>query len=403
MRRTSSTAATRATELHRLLLVPFGLAPMSSLDVLQDFDHEDWDELLRVADVHRVLPALGASPIADRAPPNARARLEASYFTGLTFHLEAVETLGQLVVLFGSADIRWAAIKGPVLAETVYPRVDQRWYSDVDVLVHPRDFGRAVALLEREGGRVAERNWSLMTAEERGELTIAFPTAPTVDIHWHLLFDHHVRRRFRFPTSALLARTSEVALGRTMVPVLDPVDQLVHLFLHSCLSGGHLLRWSLDLWFSSLRLEAEYSAARPRQLAEALRDVGAEVVAAVMTARAERLVGRPLLSAAHLSDARDSWAAAQRLIDRLHPPEQWMGGSGSGRLLIGSTRSSAASSAAALGGALLTTARELTTNADHPWRRTRRAQPFTTPAVLHEDPTEGARRGYFDRVAASAR
>ena len=94
VRRTSSRAATRAIELHRLLLVPFGLAPTSSLDILQDFDEEEWDELLRVADVHRVLPALGGSPIADCAPPDVRVRLDASYFTGLTFHLEAIETLG---------------------------------------------------------------------------------------------------------------------------------------------------------------------------------------------------------------------------------------------------------------------------------------------------------------------
>ena len=122
-----------------------------------------------------------------------------------------------------------------------------------------------------------------------------------------------------------------------------------------------------------------------------------------MAARAERLIGRPLACAAHLNSARDPWVAAQRLIDRLRPPELWMGGTGSKRLLLGSTRASAASSVGALGGALLTTARELATNADHPWRRTRRAQPFTTPAMLQEDSTEGARRGYFARVAASER
>jgi hypothetical protein len=90
-------------------------------------------------------------------------------------------------------------------------------------------------------------------------------------------------------------------------------------------------------------------------------------------------------------------------MDRLQPPERWIGGSGSGRLVLGSTRSSAASSAEALGKALLTTAHELMTNADHPLRRTRRAQPFTTPAMLQEDPTEGARQVYFDRVAESER
>ena len=384
-----------------MLLSPFGLSPPIDLPELERLDADDWQTLVRAASLHRVLPALFASPIGQHAPPPWREELQAAYFSALTFHLETIDAIETIAPVLRDVEVRWAVVKGPILSELCYPRPDLRPYGDLDVLVHPGDFRRAVEALELMDGRVLERNWTAMADAERGELAVVMPSGPVIDVHWHLLIDGRDRRALRLDTARILERSHHARLGRTDVPALDPLDQLVHLFVHAGLSGGHYLQWSLDLWFAEQAL-APWAGEQQERLDARLQETGATLIAKVMSDRAERLLNRTLPAAPAKKGAGRWWASGLRKLDTLRPPENWNGGPGSGRLLLASTRSSTLSSTNHLFTSAALAVREVTTNTDHPWRRHRRSATPPTPELMLEDHDIDGRDRYFRQVAATA-
>ncbi len=318
-----------------------------------------------------------------------------------TFHLETIDAIEAITPVFQDVDVRWAVVKGPVLSELCYPRPDLRPYGDLDVLVHPGDFRRAIRALELMDGNVLERNWTAMAKAERGELAVVMPSGPVIDLHWHLLIERRDRRVVRLDTARLLERSHCVRLGRTDVPALDHLDQLVHLFVHAGLSGGHYLQWSLDLWFAQAAL-GRWGGEQPLELQARLEEAGATLIAKVMSERAERLLGRPLpASPAKIGSGR-LWASGLRTLDTVRPPEHWNGGPGSGRLLLASTRSSTLSSTKHLFTSAVLAVREVTTNPNHPWRRHRRSVALPMPELMLEDHDIDGRDRYFRKVAATA-
>ncbi len=59
--------------------------------------------------------------------------------------------LQKLLALFADNDVRAVPYKGPALALQLYGNVALRQFSDLDILVHPRDVLRARDLLLAEG------------------------------------------------------------------------------------------------------------------------------------------------------------------------------------------------------------------------------------------------------------
>ena len=76
------------------------------------------------------------------------------------------------------------------------------------------------------------------------------PDGLAVDVHWHIIVDRR-RRQFGLSTDSQLGRRITTVMEGANIPMLGPIDQLVHLFVHGCMSGGHRLQWSLDLWFAA--------------------------------------------------------------------------------------------------------------------------------------------------------
>lgn len=318
-----------AAEVRQVLLSPFGLAPVTAVPGRQTFRLA-----VEAAERHGVLGALYRSPLYERFEPEAAEEIRAAYFQDLTRHLRTSELLRVLSESMSAQGVRWALVKGPALAERVYPTADLRGYRDLDLLVHPDDFGPALALIEEAGGSVLERNWSLNRVQRRGEIGLKIARGCFVDLHWHLLNDPVTRRHFRLDTGELLARARPAALPGLSVQVLDPADEYVHLALHACLSGGHRLRWLVDLVFAARagRVEAADFDARVLAAAERAR---AGVALAVTARRATRWIqGAELPTPA----ARPAWAIGAAGYDVLRRQERWFGGPGSGRLMASVAR-----------------------------------------------------------------
>src|SRR5688500_15332306 len=90
---------------------------------------------------HRVANAvfLGIREAVDPDHP-AFHRLQREYIDNVARHLRTLADLAELGPVLDTAGIPWMVIKGPVLAETIYPRPDLRSYDDLDVVVQPERF-----------------------------------------------------------------------------------------------------------------------------------------------------------------------------------------------------------------------------------------------------------------------
>ena len=242
------------------------------------------DSLIEAARWHGVLSLLRHSPVRQLLSAPAQADLNRRYVLEQGRRLQVLEDLP--FVAAALTGLSWAVVKGPVLSETVYAQRGRRGFSDLDVLVLPAHFGSAIEALEQRGATLIDRNWQLALRQQRGELSLRLPGGSPLDLHWHLVND--VRTRARLPLGHdMLGRTQLRTLGDQTVPVLHPADALVHVLVHSTLSGGQRLVWVRDAVESLARGDVGLSEVLQQADANRCR---LPVVAALQ--RASRLVNR---------------------------------------------------------------------------------------------------------------
>lgn len=148
-------------------------------------------------------------PHATVDPGNARRRA--------VTELVATELVADVANVLAELDIPVMPVKGALLQHWLAPRA--RHSSDVDVLVPPERFRRAIAQLEAHGYRRA-------AGSSIGAVVMQTPLAIALDLHPRL-FD---RARYRFPTHALFARgIDDDTLYGTRVRLPSRLDVYAHL------------------------------------------------------------------------------------------------------------------------------------------------------------------------------
>ena len=331
-------------------------------------------------------------------PPDVLGELRGSYEALLHHHLLTLDTLRSVTAVLRRGGVEHVFLKGPVLAETVYPRPDLRDYGDLDVLVRPSQFELALQVLEAEGGRLIERNWELVLHLRKGELNLVMPRGVVVDLHWSLFYNDELRRSFRWPGGDVIARSRAVSIGGEDVAGPDPVDQLLHLCAHSCLGGCHRLGWLQDIRLAATRVPIEWSVFWDRA-----EDGGLALLAAVALDHVNRCfeMNLPIPDDAWSSGA--TWRIGSRGLLALRPPWRWHGGGASGHVLIAATRTSTRTSLRALGTGLRGALSELVHDPAHPWRRAwpRRKRAAFPNEMLRSAGGEAERAAYLRAVTSA--
>lgn len=179
-------------------------------------------------------------------PAEVLAQLEAEEHGAAFHHLVVVGALSLISDAFDAADLSWAVMKGPVVATLLYPSVGDRRYGDLDLLVHPRDFGAAMRILEDLGYRHTIHDWARAEQMMAGEIGMV-GSSVLVDLHWHLHYSSQDRRPLALDPRAMLARVRRVEVSGLEVPTFDPVDTVVTLAFHAARSDGHRLIWLKDI------------------------------------------------------------------------------------------------------------------------------------------------------------
>ena len=245
-------------------------------------------------------------------------------------HLRFVADVHATGDVLDAAGVPWLVVKGPVLAEVVYPASGLRWYGDIDLVVPRERFADAVEALREAGGRIEDQNLIRVRTELAGQLNLSTPGGSALDLHWHVLFGFRDRARSGIEMEAVFARSVEVQLGDRAVRTFDPVDSLLHIAMHACSEGGDRLVWLKDVDQVVRRLQPDWDDVIDR--AREWRVAGA---AGLMLGRAARTIGTPVPAGVlgQLLPGRAMRATAAA-IDRLWPIQHAEGSVGSPASLL---------------------------------------------------------------------
>jgi hypothetical protein len=208
---------------------------------LDGLSAEDWLALVEAGFRGGVLAAL-----APRLPPAPEVRARFARLAAAQ-RLEAAarqSSLAEVLGLLAARGLRAAPLKGPALAERLYPDPALRPSGDLDVLVAPADLEAAVAALGA-GGFVLQRGPLERHARRHGHhLALSAPGLAPLELHFRPLsaFSSDL------PAAELLgrARPRRLASGAEVL-VLAPEDELVVLAVHAVEHQARRPGWILDL------------------------------------------------------------------------------------------------------------------------------------------------------------
>jgi hypothetical protein len=209
---------------------------------LDDLSPERRRALLDAAHRHGALQAIsGRLPDGDallRARFHALAALararDAALRKGLDAALTALKARG----------ISPCALKGPVLADRVYPEPALRVGTDLDLLVEEEQLDAGILALERDGYRRVEGFRARYERACGHHVKLVHPERPVVELH----FKPRSGTRSALRADDVLSRARPFTTpSGALVRVLAPEDELVYLALHAAHHSIEREGWVLDL------------------------------------------------------------------------------------------------------------------------------------------------------------
>jgi hypothetical protein len=186
-------------------------------------------------------------------PASVRAQWQAQHTRTALRNTALLHQLRQAIDALDAASIPVVVLKGAALAQTIYENVALRPMRDIDLLVHRQDVPAALRQLAELGYKPADpevHRGTQLAYENELRLMRADATRTTIDIHWHLLDSpfyqaHPAFARFWQAVTIAPDRSGRSGAG---LPVLAPVEQLLHLSAHLVLHHhGEGLLWQHDV------------------------------------------------------------------------------------------------------------------------------------------------------------
>jgi len=176
-------------------------------------------------------------------PPALATVLRAAAFQEELRTREYQRIVREVLSRLQAAEVPVLVLKGPALAERVYPRPALRHSHDLELLVRqPHDLDRVVNLLVPLGARPMPPTWpapaDAVLLQHATGLPIGLCTRLFRTPHYHI------------PTEALWARRSAATLAGVPAQALAPDDTLLHILGHAASSPARAsLQWVADAWF----------------------------------------------------------------------------------------------------------------------------------------------------------
>jgi hypothetical protein len=198
---------------------------------------EDWEELLRQSDRHKVTPLLYHHLRTCRpdlpVPDGITGKLRQAHLDNSARNLRLYSHLGKVLRLLRLENIPVIVLKGAYLAEFVYAHHALRFMNDLDLLVHENDLMKVDALLLEMGCTPTDYH---RTVDGDCEFVYIMPKRDVcLEIHWSIL-----PPQFPFPidTDGQWGRSRPVIIAGVEAAAFCPEDLLVHLCLHASCKHG---------------------------------------------------------------------------------------------------------------------------------------------------------------------
>lgn len=177
-----------------------------------------WSRLVQIASANKLLihAAKGISVIAG-APSELKHAINRYRTTTLAYNGSHLAALGKVSEAFTTAGIGHVVIKGPMAQHALHGDCFLRPSTDIDLLVHRRDFTRSAAALVKMGYTLPEECKSSWWRDFLGEQHFLHSSAPPVDLH-------HRLQQPGCPapdTSRFLEARAFRSFGGQKIPVLD--------------------------------------------------------------------------------------------------------------------------------------------------------------------------------------
>ena len=218
----------------------------------------DWENLIRLAFVHGVLP-LVYSNIRKRwleaLPEIISHQLQKHFQANIQRNFFLTAELLKLLKAFEMHGLEAVPFKGPVLAASAYGDVTLRQFGDLDILVHRRDILEAGQLIVSQGYRPSLTGGDASDDHKPDPDDVAFvgPQYYTfnrldgrsrVDLQWRISEQYFA---FSLDEKPLWERLTAVSVAGRSVRTFAPMDMLLILCVHGSKHRWEKLKWVCDV------------------------------------------------------------------------------------------------------------------------------------------------------------
>lgn len=212
----------------------------------------NWDHVFQVAWRNGLMPLLSWNLLkkySDALPANIREFLSVFLLKHTHKNLFLTQKLIEIVNMLTRNGIPVLPFKGTALAQQAYGNLSLRDYLDLDVLVQPKHFDRAVTILAELGYIPGEKSsWvkrkSRFFTRDKDIRLLSSDGNVCIELHWKLSGAH-----FALPVEMdlLWNRMETIELGGVKLNGLSFMDLFVYLCLHGSRHGWEKFSWLCDL------------------------------------------------------------------------------------------------------------------------------------------------------------
>ena len=211
----------------------------------------DWDYLLQLADRHGLQPLLHwhlTAVCPNTVPKEPQQHLRVAFQRVSALNILLTHELQKLIALFAENNVTAVPYKGPALALQLFDNVALRQFSDLDLLVHPRDVLRARDLLLRDGYEplppLSEGQQAVLL---RTQCNLPFSREQKrmiVELHWKVSAPSFARP---FETEDFWSRLVDGKLETTNIKLPAVEDLLLALCIHGSKHLWERVAWIADI------------------------------------------------------------------------------------------------------------------------------------------------------------